>query len=245
MKGMTESKEMESGKIKQAFMAAFPVTIPIFAGFWFVAFAYGVYMNSEGFSFLYPTIMAAVIFGGSLEFLVVSMLLSPFAPIEALTVALMVQARHLFYGIAMLEKYRGAGWKKTFLIFMMCDETFALNYATTIPRGVDKYWYMFFISLLNYLYWVTGALVGGLLGSVITFNLKGLGFVMTTMFVVIFLEQFMKEKSHITAIVGGAASLLCLALLGPDSFMIPAMVIIVGILTIFRKPVEKAGGYDV
>ena len=107
--------------------------------------------------------MAACIFGGSLEFVTVAMLLSPFAPFQALMVALMIQARHFFYGIAMLEKYGHMGWKKPFLIFMMCDETFALNYAGSIPRSVDRGWYMLWISVLNYLYWVSGALLGGFL----------------------------------------------------------------------------------
>ena len=126
----TESTESTgTGAAWKAFKEAFPVTLPILAGFWFVAFAYGIYMHAEGFSFWYPFLMAACIFGGSLEFVTVAMLLSPFAPFQALMVALMIQARHFFYGIAMLEKYGHMGWKKPFLIFMMCDETFALNYG--------------------------------------------------------------------------------------------------------------------
>lgn len=181
----------------KALHEAFPCTIPIFAGFWFIAFAYGFYMYTLGFSFIYPTLMAMTIFGGSLEFVTVTMLLSPFAPWQALIVALTVQARHLFYGLAMLEKYKGTGWKKPFLIFWMCDETFALNYSTSIPYDVDRGWFMFWISCLDYLYWVSGALFGGILGSLVHFNTQGLEFVMTTMFLVVFLEQWMKEKSII------------------------------------------------
>lgn len=170
----------QSSPTWKALHEAFPTTIPIFAGFWFIAFAYGFYMYTLGFSFLYPILMAMFIFGGSLEFVTVSMLLSPFAPWQTLVVALTVQARHLFYGLAMLEKYRGTGWKKPFLIFWMCDETFALNYSSTIPYDVDRGWYYFWVSFLDYFYWVSGAFIGGLLGSLVSFDTKGLSFVMTT-----------------------------------------------------------------
>lgn len=227
----------------KALHEAFPCTIPIFAGFWFLAFAYGFYMYTLEFSFIYPTLMAMIIFGGSLEFVTVSMLLSPFAPWQALVVALTVQARHLFYGLSMLEKYKGTGWKKPFLIFWMCDETFALNYSSTIPYDVDRGWYYFWVSFLNYSYWVSGALLGGLLGTVIQFNAKGLSFGMTSMFLVIFLEQWLKEGKHYTALISLVISLGALCLFGRDSFIIPAMAGMMLVLTIFRKPLEKAGGF--
>lgn len=235
----------EKTSIRKAFTEAVTYTLPIFAGFWFVGLGYGLYMNASGFSFWYPFFMAMIIFGGSLEFIAVAMLMSPFAPVQTAIVALMVQARHLFYGLSMLKKYEGAGWKKPFLIYWMCDETFALNYAATIPKGVDKYWFYFFVSMLDFLYWVTGSLMGGLVGSVLLsfVDLTGMNFVMTTMFVVIFLEQVLKEKKHWTALIGFGASVLCLVVLGPDSFMVPSMVVIVGLLTIFRKPIEKEGGF--
>ena len=232
----------KNGPALRALEEAFPHTIPIFAGFWFVAFAYGFYMNTMGFHFLYPTLMAMIIFGGSLEFVTVSMLLSPFAPWQTFLIALTVQARHLFYGLPMLEKYNGTGWKKPFLIFMMCDETFALNYSATIGCDIDKGWFYFWISLLNYTYWFTGAAVGGLLGTFIHFDTTGLSFVMTTMFLVIFLEQWLKEGKHYTALIGIAVSLLSLVAFGKDSFVIPAMAGMLAIITLFRKPIEKAGG---
>lgn len=224
---------------KKALRAAFPYTIPIFAGFWFLALAYGIYMNAAGFSFIYPTLMALLIFGGSLEFVAVEMLLSPYAPVQVLIMTLLIQARHLFYGISMLEKYKGMGWKKYYLIFGMCDETFSINYTADIPEGVDHGWFYFFVTLLNQLYWVSGALIGGLVGSLLKFDTEGLSFVMTAMFIVIFLDQWMKEKNHISAFIGLGASLVCLLIFGPDSFMIPTMVMIIAILTIFRKPLEK------
>jgi 4-azaleucine resistance transporter AzlC len=227
---------------RKALAAAFPHTIPIFAGFWFLGMAYGVYMNVSGFSFWYPLIMSMTIFGGSLEFVAVSMLLSPFAPVQTLLMTLMIQARHLFYGIAMLDKFKGLGWKRFYLIFGMCDETFSINCSTEPPEGVDRGWFYFFVTLLNQLYWVSGATIGGLLGSLVSFNTEGLDFVMTAMFVVIFLEQWLKEKKHYTALIGLVASVACLVGFGADSFLVPTMLCILVLLTVFRTPIEKAGG---
>ena len=150
---------------RKAFRAAFPYTIPIFAGFWFLGLTYGIYMNVSGFSFWYPMIMSLTIFGGSLEFVAVSMLLAPYAPVQVFIMTLMIQARHLFYGISMLDKFKGLGWKKVFLIFGMCDETFSINYTAEISKDVDRGWFYFFVTLLNYFYWFSGATLGGLLGG--------------------------------------------------------------------------------
>lgn len=227
----------------RAFKAALPNTIPIFAGFWFLGIAYGVYMHVSGFSFIYPCLMALTIFGGSLEFVAVSMLLSPFAPLTTLLVALMTQARHLFYGIAMLDKFKGLGWKRYYLIFGLCDETFSINYTAKIPPDVDRGWFMFWVTALNQFYWVSGSTLGGLLGGLITFNTEGLDFVLTAMFVVIFLEQWLKEKKHYTALIGLGVSALCLVLFGADRFLIPSMCGILLLLVGLRQPLEKAGGW--
>lgn len=126
------------GRIRAALKCAFPYTIPIFAGFWFLGMTYGIYMNVSGFSFWYPLLMSLTIFGGSLEFVAVSMLLAPYAPVQCFLMALMIQARHLFYGIAMLDKFKGLGWKKPYLIYGMCDETFSINCSAEIPEGIDR-----------------------------------------------------------------------------------------------------------
>ena len=227
---------------RKAFIAALPHTFPILAGFLFLGMAYGIYMNVSGFSVWYPMLMALTIFGGSLEFVAVTMLLGTFAPLQTLIMTLMIQARHLFYGISMLDKFKGLGWKRFYLIFGLCDETFSINYTADIPKDVDSGWFMFFVTLLNQFYWVAGATLGGLLGSLFTFNTEGLDFVMTAMFVVIFLEQWMKEKKHYTALIGVSASAVCLLLFDADSFLIPTMIFILCLSTIFRKPIEKAGG---
>lgn len=228
-------------KIKKAFFAAFPHTIPIFAGFTFLGIAYGIYMNVSGFSPVYPTLMSLTIFAGSVEFVAVNLLLGAFNPLNALIITLMLNARHLFYGISMLDKYRGTGLKKFYLIFGMCDESFSINYTANIPKDVDKGWFMFFVTMFNHLYWFLGATIGGVFGSLVKFNTNGLEFVMTALFVVIFLEQWMKETTHHSALIGLGISLICLVIFGGENFIIPSMVMILGILTLMRKPLEKAG----
>lgn len=163
-------------------------------------------MNANGFPFVYPMLMSLLIYGGSLEFVAVEMLLSSFAPMQVFIMALLIQARHIFYGISMLDRFKGMGWKKFYLIFGMCDETFSVNYTADIPEDVDRGWFMFFVTLLNQLYWVSGATVGGLVGSLLKFDTTGISFVMTAMFVVIFLEQWLKEDNHISSLVGVAAA---------------------------------------
>lgn len=223
----------------KALKVAFPQTIPIFTGFWFLGMAYGIHMNASGFSFVYPLCMSLLIYGGSLEFVAVEMLLSPFAPLQTFIMALLIQARHLFYGLSMLDKFKGLGWKKYYLIFGMCDETFSINCSADIPEDVDRGWFYFWVTLLNQFYWSAAATTGGIVGSLLKIDTSGISFVMTAMFVVIFLEQWLKEKEHSASLIGLTVSVLCLVVFGPDSFMVPTMVLIVGLLTLLRKPLEK------
>ena len=227
------------GVIRLAAKAAFPYTIPIFAGFWFLGLTYGIYMNVSGFSFWYPMLMSLTIFAGSIEFVTVNLLLGSFNPIQALAVTLMINARHLFYGISMLDRYRGTGWKKPYLIFGMCDESFSINCSAQIPEGVDRGWFMFFVTLFNHLYWFTGSTLGGIFGSFLSFNTKGLDFVMTAMFVVIFLENWLNEQEHTSSLLGLGISLICLLAFGAERFLIPAMLGILAVLTLLRYSTER------
>lgn len=225
----------------RALLAAFPYTTPILAGFAFLGFAYGVYMNVMGFPFYYPFLLALVIFGGSLEFVAVSLLLAPFAPLATFLLALLIQARHLFYGLSLLDTYRGLGWKRFFLIYGLCDETFSIVFTVKrrLPKDVDRGWFMLWITWLNEGYWVLSVLLGGLVGGMLPFDTTGLGFVMTAMFVVIFLEQWLHESCHATAMLGILAAGGSLALFGAQSFMMPAMVIILLALLLARRPLEQ------
>lgn len=230
---------MKTNVKMKALKCAFPHTIPIMTGFLFLGMSYGIYMHVSGFSFWYPMLMAMTIFAGSVEFVCVNFLLGAFNPLQAFIVTLILNARHIFYGISMLDRFKGMGWKKIYLIFGMCDETFSVNYTADIPQDVDPGWFMFFVTLLNQIYWVLGATLGGLFGPLITFNTEGLDFVMTAMFVVIFLEQYLKDKNHLSSYIGLSVSLLMLIFFGAEHFMIPAISGILVCLSVARKSMEE------
>lgn len=226
-------------KIKRAFATAFPCTIPIMTGFLFLGAAYGIYARGAGLPAAVPIIMAAVVFAGSMEFVAVDMMTAAavFDPLGALLMAVMVNARHLFYGISMLDKYKNTGKKRWYLIFGMCDESFSINCTADIPEDIDKKLFYFFVTLLNQIYWISGTAIGTLAGTF--FNIEGLDFVMTALLTVLFVDNLLKEKSHAGSVVGVCAAVLCLIIFGGDSFIIPAMLLILLALTILRKPIEE------
>lgn len=223
----------------KAFKAALPYTIPICVGFLFLGMSYGFLMRSKGFSFLYPMLMSMFIFAGSMEFVTVNLLLSAFNPLYAFFLTLMVNARHLFYGISMLEKYKDTGWKKPYLIYGMCDESFSINCTVTPPSDVDKGWFMFFVTLLNQIYWVTGSTLGALLGYVIHFDTTGIEFVMTALFIVMFMNQWEETDNHRSALIGLICSLICLLVFGSGNFILPAMVLIIICFSMDKKKKDK------
>lgn len=223
---------------RKAFKAALPYTLPICIGFIVLGMSYGFLMRSKGFPLIYPMLMSLFIFAGSMEFVTVNLLLSDFNPLHVFFLTLMVNARHIFYGISMLDKYKNCGWKKPYLIFAMCDETFTVNCAVTPPEDVDKGWFMFFVTLLNQIYWVSGATLGALLGYIIHFDASGIEFVMTALFVVMFINQWEETKEHTPALMGLGCSLLCLLVFGSSNFIIPAMILIVLCLSLCKGRLE-------
>ncbi len=226
----------------KALKSAFPNTIPIMAGYLFLGMTYGILMKVSGFPIWLAVVISMVVFAGAMQYVAVDILLSAFNPIQAFLMTLMINARHIFYGISMLAKYKDTGKKKPYLIFGMSDETFSVNCTANIPDGVDKGWFMFFVTLLDQMYWVAGTAVGAIFGSFIKFDTTGLDFVMTAMFVVIFLEQLLKEKDHTISIVGLVISIASLVIFGADSFIIPAMLAILAALTLLRRQVEGKEG---
>lgn len=225
----------------ETFKAAFPQTIPIFAGFTFIGMAYGIYMHSLGFPPIYAMLMSLLIFAGSMEFVAGSLLLAPFSPFSAFILTLMLNSRHLFYGISMLDKFKGTGAKKPYLIFGMCDETFVINNMANIPKNVDRGLFMFYVTVLNQFYWFFGTIIGSLFGVMIKFDTKGLDFVMVALFVVIFLESWLKEKNHISSLIGLIIPIICLIVLGPNRFILPSMVLIVIGLSLLRGYFARKG----
>ena len=230
---------MHNPSVRRAFTTALPKTLPVFAGYCFLGMTYGIYLGTSGLPLWYVILMNLTIFSGSAEMLAVEMMLGPFNPLSALAIAVMTGARYLFYGISMLDRYKGTGVKKFYLIYGMVDETFSINYQTILPPDVDRGWFLFFVTLLDHLYWIFGAVTGTLLGSLIFFSTEGLDFVTTAMFVVIFMNQWMTEKRHASELIGILASVACLIVFGAESFIIPAMALILVILTVTRKPLTK------
>ena len=228
------------GVCLSALGAAAPRTIPVLAGYFVLGLGYGIYVESLGLPVWLPMLMGTVVYGGSLEFVLASLLLGAFSPLSAFLMALMIQARHLFYGLAMLERYKGYGWRSAYMIFAMSDETFSITCSAQPPEGVDRGWFMFFITLLDQLYWVLSAGLGAVVGSVLPFSTEGVDFVMTAMFTVIFLNQWEKDPQHYSALIGVAAPLACLALFGPGSFLLPSMGCILVLLLALRRPIEAA-----
>jgi 4-azaleucine resistance transporter AzlC len=185
---------MKKHILSAALKAAFPMTIPVMAGYIFLGISYGVLSRTNGFPIWLPVVTALIIYTGSMEFLMVSILASAFHPMAAFVTALMVGSRHLFYGLSMLHKYHGTGRKKFYLIYTTSDETFAVNYTAKLPAHVDKGWFYFWVSFLDQIYWVFGAFMGAVIGGLIPFETKGLDFVMTAMFLTIFIGQWVSDS---------------------------------------------------
>lgn len=218
-----------------ALRAAFPHTIPILTGFAFLGLVYGMLMASKGYGPGWSLLMSMVVFGGSIQYVAVTLLTVPFDPIQALILSLTINARHLFYGISMLKKYSGTGKLKYFLIFALCDETYSLTSTTAPPERISSKWFYFWITFLDYSYWVIASFAGGLLGSLIHISLEGLDFVLTALFVVLFLEQWKEKKNRIPALMGLASSVASLMIFGADNFIIPAMIMLAVLLICSRK----------
>lgn len=220
---------------RSAFGYAFPLTVPICAGFLFLGISYGLYATGQGLPAFLPVLMSATIFAGSMEFVTVALLTAPFDPLGAFLLTLLVNARHIFYGLSMVTAYRGTGWKKIPLIYGMCDESFAINATTKIPDTIDKGWFYLHVTWLNYLYWVGGVALGSFGGKLITISLKGIEFVLTALFAVLFLELLLTAGKRLYCYLGFGITAAWLLAVGPERFMIPAMVTIVVVFLSIRR----------
>lgn len=229
--------------MKQALKYAFPLTIPIMAGYLFLGMSFGILTSSKGFPTYYPVIMGIFIYGGSMQFAAINLLLAAFNPISAIMLTIMVHARHIFYGITMLKPFNQLknGPRKFYTMFGLTDETFSLLASLDVPEELDDNWVYFWITLLNQIYWVLGCGLGALVGSYISFNTQGIEFVLTALFVTIFIDQWLSAKNHRPAMIGLVSSAVCLFVFGGSSFMIPAMVVILALFSIdFYREVKAA-----
>ena len=224
---------------KKTFKAALTATIPIFIGFLFTGIAYGVYMNAKGFNYIYCTLISIIVCAGALQFVGVEFLISAFNPVYAFIMSVMINARHLFYSISMLDKYKDTGLKKPIMIFALCDETFSINISAKLSEDMDEKLYYFYVTCMVYSYWIFSSFVGGLLGGFINIDVTGIDFILTALFFVTFINQLIDSKQYAASFIGLISILVCLIAFGKDSFIIPAMAVILIILTVFRSKFEK------
>lgn len=225
----------------RALRAAFPTTIPVLCGFSFLGIAYGLLMSANGFGPGWSLLTSIAVFAGSMQYVGVGLLAAGAHPLYVLAMTLIINARHLFYGLSMLERLKGSRFKP-YLIFAMCDESFSILCSTDPPEGVDKDWFMLCVALLDQFYWVAASVLGGLLGGFIAFNTQGLDFVLTALFVVIFLNQWRAHKNRLPAAVGLGCTAVCLVVFGPSNFLLPSMAAILTVLTLLRRPLEVREG---
>ena len=214
---------------------AFKQSVPIMAGYIVLGMGFGVLLESKGYGVLWAIAMSVFIYAGSMQYVAINLITGGASLIATALMTLMVNARHLFYGISMLDKYKNTGKYKPYLIFALTDETYSLVCSGKIPEGVDRNKYYFLVSLFDQVYWVIGSVIGSVVGSVLNFNTAGIDFSMTALFLVVFVEQWKSTKDHASAIAGVAASVVCLLIFGAGNFVIPTMISLTVILLLMRK----------
>lgn len=237
----------DNSDIKRAFRAS----LPVFAGYIVLGIGFGILLKTKGYGLLWAALSSVFVYAGSLQYVMVNLIAAGAPLITTALTAVMVNARHLFYGISMIDRYKGAGKKKPYLIFALTDETYSLVCSDESVRGVrDRHRYYFFLSMFNQIYWITGSVTGSVLGGLITFSTEGIDFALTALFVTIFVDQWLSTKDHRAALTGVIASVICLLIFGADSFLIPAMLCITAALTVMRSKlsreniIEDEGGDD-
>ncbi len=223
----------------QTIRQAFYKSIPVMAGYIVLGTGFGILMRNAGYGVLWTAAMSAFIYAGSMQYVGVSLLTGSASVLTTIITTIMVNARHLFYSISMVGLYKNAGKYKPYMIFALTDETYSLLCDGKVPEGTDPKLYRFLVSLFNQSYWVTGSILGSLLGAVLPFPTTGIEFSMTALFVASFTEQWLTTKDHIPAVTGLASTLLCLVIFGRQNFLIPAMLCITLVLTILRGREEK------
>ena len=224
---------------KKTIKSAFIASLPIMAGYIVLGMGFGVLLNAKGYSYWWAILICVTVFSGTMQYVGVNLLASGASVLSTVIMTLMVNARHLFYGISMLKRYREMGWRKWYAFFGLTDETYSIVCVDPeLPKGVDRGDFNFLLTLMNHCYWIIGGFLGAFLASAVPFNSKGLDFSMTALFVAAFVEQWEKSGEHLPALLGLAVSFVCLLIFGADSFLIPSMIGISIGLFILRKKIE-------
>ena len=218
-----------------AIRTAFLDTVPVMTGYVFLGFGFGIVMYQSGYGALWSIAMSLLIYAGSMQYMAVGLLTGGAGFLTTALTTVVVNARHLFYGISMVDAYKGAGKKKPYMIFALTDETYSLVSQKQLPEEIDRHSYCFFVSLFDHCYWVGGTALGALAGNLLPLNFKGIEFVLTALFVTIFVEQWLSTERHFPAVTGVAATTVCLLIFGKDIFLIPSMVLIAGTLIMMQR----------
>lgn len=225
--------------IAAAVKAAWPHTIPVLTGYIFMGGAFGILLQSQGYNFLWAALMAVTIYAGAGQFVAVGILGGAFAPLSAVLITLMVNARHVFYGFSLLDRFKEYGRARAYLIFGLTDETFSLLCSVPPPPHVSGRDFYLAITVLDHLYWISGCTLGAIAGSSLTFDPRGIDFVMTALFAAILVEQLRTPRNRVPALIGFVGPALCLPVFGPGHFMIPAMGLVVLGLSMARRRLEQ------
>lgn len=229
-------------KYKNDIKKAFVATIPVFAGYIALGFGFGVLLSTRGFSAIWALFMSITMFGGSMQYAAVDILADGVSLLSAAITTLIINARHLFYGISLVDKYKGTGLKKVYLIHALTDETYSLVCSDDLTKGVEnRHFYYFLVSVLDHCYWIMGCTLGAVFGTNVTFNSEGIDFVLTALFLTIFVEQWLSSKDHTSAIIGVVSAVVCTAIFH-ENMLIPTMIVILIALTVLRY--VRRGKYD-
>ena len=225
---------MKKAVVKQAFFKS----LPVMAGYFVLGIGFGILLRSAGYGTLWAFAMSLLIYAGSMQYVGVGLIAGGASVLTTAVTTVMVNARHLFYSISMIDRYKDAGKYKPYLIFALTDETYSLLCDGHASAEDDPDQYRFFVSLFDHCYWVTGSVLGSLLGAVIPFSTAGIEFSMTALFIASFTEQWLNTKDHIPALTGLLGTLACLLIFGREQFLIPAMLLITLVLTVLRRREE-------
>ncbi len=240
----TETKKSASAKntLGATLRFAFIKSLPVMAGYIVLGMGFGVLLEEQGYGVFWALAMSVFIYAGSMQYVAIDLISGGATLIATALMTLMVNARHLFYGISMINRYKGTGKFKPYLIFGLTDETYSIVCSTDAPEGVDQNRFFFFLTLMDQSYWIIGSVIGSLLGKIIPFNTDGVEFSMTALFVVIFVDQWRKTKNHLSAIIGVVVTVICRLIFGVDNFLIPSMIAITVLLSALVKVLGRKEG---
>lgn len=229
---------------RQAMKKAFPYTIPVLTGYLFIGIAFGVMYAEKGYSFLWAILMSLLVYAGSGQYLAVNFFVPGISFVQVIFLTFMVNVRHVFYGISLLERFNKIGRSRWYMIFALTDETYSLLCTAKVPKGVSEAKFLLSISVLDHIYWITGSAIGALAGTLLPISSEGIEFAMTALFLVIFVEQWMEKKNRIPAVIGISSALLCLLVFGADNFVLPTMLLVTALLFLGNRKMEVKSHAD-